>query len=250
VKAWSRSGLVVGFFGFALVAACDSQATPADHKLVIVFVDMSASVRDHSVYEDAWAKIIDEKERDERKRHLRYGDRIVLGMISSDTYTRFRPALDQELPIFNPFKDNKLKYERRIKEIREGLAGSLKTVLSGKRSAKTDIMNCLALAEKIFAGDKRRRVLVILSDMLEDSEDYNFERVKITDVFTRKVIEAKRQRGELPDLGGATVYVAGASAATAGRAHEVERFWIEYMKAANGKLTPQNYGPALVNFQE
>lgn len=93
-------------------------------------------------------------------------------------------------------------------------------------------------------------MLIILSDMLEDSEEYNFERLRVTDEFTRRVIEDKRRRGQLPNLGGATVYVAGASARSASKAHEVQRFWIEYFKAANARLLPQNYGPALVNFEE
>ena len=111
-------------------------------------------------------------------------------------------------------------------------------------------MNSLVLAEKIFAGDRRRRVLILLSDMLEDSEEYNFERIHVTEEFARQVIEDNRRPGQLPDLGGATVYVAGASARSASKVHEVQRFWLEYSKAANARLIPQNYGPALTNFNE
>ncbi|MGH7964907.1 MAG: hypothetical protein ACRERD_24350, partial [Candidatus Binatia bacterium] len=106
------------------------------------------------------------------------------------------------------------------------------------------------LAEKIFHDEQRRRVLVLVSDMLEDSEQYNFERLKLTDDFTRRVIEDHRKKGRLPDLGGAKVYVAGASATSANKALDVQSFWLAYCKAANADLAPQNYGPALMSFEK
>jgi len=210
-------------------------------KIVVAFVDVSASVKDYEIYREAWVKI---------RERLQGGDRLVLGRIKDETYTQFRPVVDHELPAFNFLTDNKLRYEKKVKEIHQEFSAALEKALAAPRSAKTDVINTLVLAEKIFAGDKRRRVLVILSDMLEDSDDYNFEKVRIIDEFTRHVIEDKRRRAQLPDLGGAIIYVAGASAHSASKAHEVQRFWLEYMKAANARLLPQNYGPALVNFNE
>ncbi len=58
------------------------------------------------------------------------------------------------------------------------------------------------------------------------------------------------REGRLPDLSGATVYVAGASAQTASRAQDVQKFWLTCTKAANGRLSRENYGPALMNFRE
>jgi hypothetical protein len=211
-------------------------------KVVVVFMDVSASVRDFDIYRAGWPKIIE---------RLQGGDRIVLARITDETFTRFRPVLDREIPAFNPFTDNKLQYEKRARQVRQEITEGLEKALTAPRSPRTDIMNSLVLAEKIFTADRRRRgVLVLLSDMLEDSEEYNFERLRITDEFTRRVIEDKRRRGQLPNLGGATVYVAGASGRTAGKAHEVQRFWLEYVKAANARLRPENYGPALVHFGE
>lgn len=227
----------------ALIVAAIScrQTEPTTNKIVVVFVDVSASVKDFDVYHDSWSKILG---------RLDGGDRVVLGRITDETFTRFRPVIDEALPRFNWFTENKLRYEKKIKEIREKLAKALGEALTAPRSLKTDILNSLALAEKIFHNDKRRRILVILSDMLEDSENYNFERIKVNEDFTRRVIEEKHRKSQMPDLGGATVYVAGASAKSAGKAMEIQRFWIEYCKAANGNLSPQNYGPALINFDE
>ena len=86
--------------------------------------------------------------------------------------------------------------------------------------------------------------------MLENSEEYNFERLKLTDSFAQQVIEQQKKKGRLPDLGGAKLYVAGASAKSANLALDVQRFWLAYCKAANADLAPQNYGPALMNFEK
>jgi hypothetical protein len=214
---------------------------PQGAKNVVVFVDVSGSVRDFDVYREAWKRI---------SASLKPGDRILLARITHETFTAFRPVLDKEIPPFNALTDNKMKYDRQVKAIREEISAGLDKAIEGPRSPKTDIMNTLAIAEKIFAGDPRGRVLVLLSDMLEDSDDYNFERIAVNDEFVKRVIEKNRKLGRLPDLGGAAVHVAGASAQTAGRAHDVQRFWLEYVKAANGRLRPQDYEPALTHFTE
>jgi len=233
-----RTFLVFAVLLALAVAGCQRGGSEASN-VVVVFVDVSASVRDFDTYRAGWPKIIE---------RLRGGDRIVLARITDQTFTRFRPVLDREIPAFNPLTDNKLQYEKRARQVRQEITEGLEKALAGPRSPRTDIMNSLVLAQKIFAADRRRcRVLVLFSDMLEDSEEYNFERLRITDEFTRRVIEDKRRRGQLPNLDGATVYVAGGSSGTAGKAHEVERFWLEYVRAANARL--RHYAPALLQFE-
>jgi hypothetical protein len=220
--------------------ACQG-AGAAQPKVVVIFVDASASIKDVEIYRDAWRKILDRVNAD---------DRVILGRISDETLTQFRPLADEILPVYRFWSDNKLRYEKKLKASRQKLSNALDDALKGGKSQKTDILNSLLLAEKVFQGEKRLPVLVLLSDMLEDSDKYKFERLKITDVFIRQAIEEKRKNKELPDLLKAKVYVAGASAKTSGKALEVQRFWLEYLKAANATIPPQNYGPALINFDE
>ena len=149
----------------ALVTPACQTAPAQPPKIVLVFMDVSASVRDFTVYHDTWAKILGD---------LTDGDRLVLARISAETLTQFRPVLDRELPAFNPFTDNKLVHEKKLKQIHQELVGALTQALAATRSPKTDILHTLTLAEKIFHDEKRRRILVLVSDMLEDSEEYNF----------------------------------------------------------------------------
>ena len=81
-----------------------------------------------------------------------------------------------------------------------------------------------------------------------NSEAYNFEKQRFTDAFVHQAIADAARDGRPADLSGATVYVAGASAQSASRAHDVQKFWLAYTKAANGKLSLENYSLALMNF--
>ncbi len=213
---------------------------PANAKVVLVFVDVSGSVKDADVYRQAWSTIVD---------RLEGGDRILLGLIGSDTLTGFKPLVDLLLPAFT-MSDNRLQYNARLESVQTDVAGALERALEAPATRHTDILNTLLLAQKVFEGDPRRRVLVLLSDMIEDSPAYNFERVDLTPAFTSEVIGERTADGRLPDLGGAAVYVAGASAPTAERALAVQDFWFAYVAAAGGRLENRHYAPALLSFEE
>lgn len=229
--------LAVSLLAAAMFACTASR--PA--RVLLVFVDVSASVKDFAIYRDAWAKIV---------AGLQPGDRLILAQISDRTYTGFRPLLDYEIPRYSPWRDNKLVYEKQCKALQATFATTLDRSLNVPRAQRTDIFGALLEAEKVFKGDRRQGTLILLSDMLEDSGTYNFEKQHFTDAFREQVIADAARGGRLPDLAGAEVYVAGASAQDTGRACDVQKFWLAYVKAANGKLSRENYGPALVNFGE
>jgi hypothetical protein len=210
-------------------------------RVILVFVDVSASVKDIGVYRDAWSKIVSS---------LQPGDRLVLARISDHTYTAFRPALDYEIPAFSFWRDNRLIHEERMKALHATFAATLDESLKGARSRRTDVLGAFSAAEIVFKQDRRQPRLVLLSDMLEDSEAYNFEKAQMTEEFSRRIVAAASAERRLPDLGGAVVYVAGASAQNNTKAWEVERFWLAYAKAVNADLSRERYGPALMNFAE
>src|SRR5262249_50277561 len=88
----------------SLLFGCSASPRP---RVILVFADVSASVKDFAVYRDAWSKIVSS---------LRPGDRVILAQISNRTYTDFRPALDYEMPRFDWWRDNKLTNEARLKD--------------------------------------------------------------------------------------------------------------------------------------
>ena len=100
-----------------------------------------------------------------------------------------------------------------------------------------------------FRHHNRHRVpeaLLILSDMLEDSEEYKFSRTRITPQFIKNVLAETRQNQRMASLQGVQVYVIGASAATEAKADEVEKFWVAYLQACGSNFGAENYGSSLI----
>lgn len=154
------------------------------------------------------------------------------------------------MPAFNLLTDNKLRYEWQLTKVRKALDDRFENLLKSDAAPKTNILHVFTIAEKIFQGEtKRHRVLVLISDMLEDSARYNFQRTKLTPDFTNKLIKQQQEKGELPNLAGAVVYVAGVSAVTPEKVFEVQRFWLTYASAISASLKSENYAPTLLRFE-
>jgi len=212
--------------------------TPPRARVVVGFIDISASVNDYGPYREAWSKIIE---------RLQPGDRVLLGPISDRTLTNFRPLVDCEIPSYNYWLDVRENYEEALNKTRGLLAEGIAKAEKMHRAAKTDIMNALWLAGQVFAGDPRKPLIVLFSDMIEDSDTADFETIRLDESTTTRLIDQKKRRAELPALRGARVYVVGASSRTAEKALEIERFWIRFVREAGGVLAPENYGPAMLN---
>ena len=115
---------------------------------------------------------------------------------------------------------------------------------------KTEIISALHVAERVCKSfSLPRKILVIMSDLIEDSELYNFAREELSDKRTEEIIRREREAHRLPDLTNVRVYVAGALAKTE-RYYKVRSFWINYMQAYGGAMSKEKYGAALVSFEE
>src|SRR5919201_829233 len=156
------------------------EAAPARGTSIIVFIDFSGSIRGP---ERALYRL--ELER-EILPALRPGDRIIVAPIHDRTLTGFRALAEAtlpETPQFNGWFHNRLDYNRRVRsnekellDAREQLTRDVKEAFSRPfSSAYTDIFSSLVMAQKIFSGDSRRKVLVLMSDMIEDNPPYKFD---------------------------------------------------------------------------
>ncbi len=237
--------------GFAC-AGDDGSATDLG-KVVVVLLDQSQSTRnDRSIYESAVRTILDS---------LRAGDRIVMAPITSSSGRDFGGSIDYALPLplgKQGLMDEPIKYRRRLQDnqermatIRENLSRDVEIFLNeASGSARTTIFESLRVVEPLFDSDGRRGILVLLSDMLEDSQVANFERHQFTDEFIQSEIDRQRSAGTLPSLSGVSVYVVGAVSSPASRAAAVERFWRAYFDAAGTVIGKGHYARVLVSFPE
>jgi hypothetical protein len=212
-------------------------------RLIIILVDMSGSADEarRTVCKEAFEKIY---------KNLRHGDRVVVGTIASQSYIDFKPAVDEEIPV-KTIWDNRLQFERNLTHSKEKIRKEVNRLLSQKGgSLLTEILDSLNIADAIFHDEKeRQKILVILSDMIQDSKEYKFDKDKIKDEYIHKIIRHRRENNLMPRLTGVKVYVAGASAADSNTFRAIQTFWTRYFAETGADFSPYRYGHSLINFE-
>jgi hypothetical protein len=113
---------------------------------------------------------------------------------------------------------------------------------------QTDIFSSLLLAEKLFHSESRRKVLVLMSDMIEDYNPYRFEKVTWTSDTTGTMMDGLQKDGMIPHLSGVCMYVAGASADSPSRAEQIAGFWQAYFKRARADMDMSRYAHVLLHW--
>jgi len=212
-------------------------------RVLVIFVDMSgsANLARRTVYKKAFEKIY---------QNLGQGDRVMVGTITGRSYIDFKPAVDVEMPKKSIWV-NRIQFERNLSETKEKIRREVDRLLSRKRGTKrTEILNSLNIAETIFHNEKRRKILVLLSDMIQDSKEYNFARVKVTDKYIDETIRYRQKHNLIPSLTDVKVYVAGASGADPNKFRSIEKFWTRYFAETRADFSSHRYGHSLISFEK
>jgi hypothetical protein len=193
-----------------------------------------------TVYRECFEKIYE---------NLRQGDRIVIGMITGRSFIDFKPVVDVEIPKKSVWL-NRIQFERSLTETKEKIRREVGRLLSEENGTpRTEILNSLNIAETIFHKEKRSKILVLLSDMIQDSREYDFSSTKITNDYINKVIRYRLKKNLIPDLAGVKMYVAGASGSDSHKYRSIEKFWARYFKKAGADYSHHRYGHTLISFE-
>jgi hypothetical protein len=211
-------------------------------RAILVFVDMSGSTNlaRTTVYKECFDKIYE---------NLRQGDRITVGMITGRSFIDFKPVVDVEIPTKSLWV-NRIQFERSVTETKEKIRGEVEGLLSQKNgTSRTEILNSLNIAETILHKEKREKILVLFSDMIQDSKEYDFSSTKITNDYIDKVITYRLKKNLIPNLAGVRVYVAGASGSDSHKYRSIERFWARYFEKAGADYSHHRYGHTLLSFE-
>lgn len=212
-------------------------------RMIFILVDMSGStnVARRTVYKEGFEKIYD---------NLDQRDRIMVGTITGRSFIDFKPVVDVEIPQKSLWV-NRIQFERELTETKEKIRQEVERLLSRKEgTARTEILNSLNIADTVFHDEKRQKILVIFSDMLQDSREYNFTGAKITDTYIDKIIDDRRKHNLIPDFTNVKVYVAGASGADPIKFRSVEKFWARYFEKSGADFSPHRYGHSLLRFEK
>jgi hypothetical protein len=220
---------------------------------VVVFVDFSDSVG--GMDRTGFRREIDKQ----ILPWLEPGDSFLIAPIHDKTLTQFRPLVEAELPPrpkFNGWMNNMIKFNREAKatdakilQVKESLRAQTAEALARTAQARyTDIFSSLLLAEKLFSAESRNKVLILMSDMIEDYPPYAFDKLTWTPSTTDKILkDLEAQRG-IADLRGVCIYVSGVSAPSAEMATNIGRFWEAYFKKAGADLHPSRYAHVLLHW--
>ena len=237
-----------------LTAGCSSSSNArASGTEIIIFVDFSASIhrQDRTLYEQAIENQIVPS--------LLAGDRLLIASITDKTLTEFHPIVDTTLPPnpeFNGWMNNVLKYKQQEREIRTQATQLKETIRTQVAAAftrhysspYTDIFSSLLIAQKLFHNEARRKVLVLMSDMMEDYPPYHFEKIAWSTSTVQRILSELDVRGQVPNLSGVCIYVSGASAQTAEMAENMGRFWQAYFQRTQANMDPSRYAHVLLHW--
>lgn len=243
---------ILFLYGITSCNSCNEKQEVESSKLIVVLYDISGSTTDKTVREAYMenTKTVFSK--------ITHGDIVYAGVISDKSIAELRFPVSHSFPEFDPGTDNPLILKRKQKQANEQIASDKDTILSNietllfnDRSTKyTDIFGALHVAARVFNSfPDKKKTLVIMSDMIEDSQAYNFEKENLTDNRIKAIIVKEKGKNRIPSLDSVNVYVTGASAGNNEKFYQVQNFWMEYFHACNAELSKQNYGGALVNFE-
>lgn len=235
----------------AVFASCGPAPAEAQ-KTVVLLLDRSLSTADHGTRDTYCENVHDVV------KTLAPGDALVAGWITEASEMQAEFAVSTSFPLFDPGTDNPLLVRKSRMEVDSLLADSLGRIADSlcadlrrnpTPASKTDVMGAIGLAARVFeVEDREQNVLVVMSDMIEDSEEYSFMQSRFDQERIDAILARERQAGRLPNLRGTQVYVAGAGGVSRDHFHDLRRFWIAYFTAAGATLAEENYGTALIGF--
>ena len=212
-------------------------------RVLVIFVDMSGSANldRRTVYQKAFEKIY---------QNLSQGDRVTVGTITGRSYIDFKPSVDVGIPEKTIWV-NRIQFERNLTEAKEKIRREVDRLLSRKRGTqRTEILNSLNIAETIFHNEKRQKILIILSDMIQDSKEYNFAQANVTDEYIDEAIKYRQKHNLIPNLTDVKVYVAGASGTDSNKFRSIEKFWACYFAKSGADFSHHRYGHSLIDFEK
>ncbi len=241
--------------GGSLLTGCflSAESTAEKGKEIVIFVDFSGSIGTQN------RALIEEDFSDAIIPSLSAGDRILVAPINEKTLTSFHPLLDETfppMPKFNGWLDNTMRYDRELKaiegeveELREEIRSQVPDMLvKGGSSSKTDIFSSLLMAEKLFEDTSRRKVLILMSDMIVDYPPYRFDRISWSPEKQQELLAELHVKGLIPDLSGVCVYVSAVTAGSADMARQISDFWQDYFARTRADLDPSRYAHVLLHW--
>lgn len=206
----------------------DLSAQPTTYSLLI---DASGSaLRKRKAYIESFAKLVN---------CASHGSRFVVNFITNDPLSDATSPLNEALPSFNAFWDNKPKNDKEAKTARQTLIDKFPSIFHNVPPCNsTPIIDSLKVAERVYQHyPNTRKRLVIYSDMLETRRAFLHRHKQPPPA--EKVIAKLKAENALPDICKAEVVIVGANGSIA-----IENFWKAFFQQLDTKVI--EYGAGLI----
>ena len=187
---------------------------------------------------------------------LQAGDLVIADTITENPSATMTFPVRVPLPAYDAWQTNPLLHRQDMDAAKQSLIDQTTTLVRRTPATKkTAILDALYVTHKAFDSRECReaghRVLVVFSDMEEDSERDNFLLDNLTTNRIEALLRWEQHEAHLPDLRDVDVWIAGATPERTlgpGKIRSIEAFWMAYFARTGAKLKSDHYGPALLNF--
>ena len=229
-----RRVLILSALLVLVAAGCGGKS--AQGRVTTVLFDLSGSTSAQAIrqqYMRDFTKILDT---------VASGGVIAADIIDDNPLAHSTFPINESFDRYEPLKENKLDYERRVHQKRDAVIKQADTIVRKPAGRPgSSVIDSMQLAE----------LLVIFSDMIEQSRRYDFTGENLTAARIGQIIAKEQSAGRLPELQDVEVCVVGAGAATSGglsaeKLLSIREFWLQYFKAAGADLSKDRYGSALL----
>lgn len=170
--------------------------------------------------------------------HMSYGDRLLVFQMYEEDVNEAKGSLD--LSLVKPGDSLTLDEKEELKTARNVLKEPVHLFFQRAQTQRvmhTDILTTLSIASEQIADGKRNE-LIVLSDMLQSSKEFEFEHLKR--MPSSDWIAEHKQQGLVRPLYGACVIAIGADPSTR-EGVVIRKFWQKYFEASNATLNMKNY---------
>jgi hypothetical protein len=234
LQSWVVAALLV----LGLLSGC-SHVDTAERRVVMIFVDVSlSSLPERDNYKRYIEQIISS---------LKPGDVVAGGKIIDLTIAEFTPIFNIELPAFDFWNDNRTRHQKIVGKLTARMFASIDSVLESRgKIEKSEIINSFLICDQFMRNKNGKKTLVILSDMIECSSDFNFDKDDLTPAYIDRAMQTLRGKGRIPNLRNVDVWIVGAYAQNTEKYFAVQNFWNRYVKetGAHGR----SYSHTLLDF--
>jgi hypothetical protein len=235
-----------------LLTGCGGPSESKPDAVALVLFDISRSTsgeRPRELYRRAFQLVVDVT--------AKRGGLVAADIIDANPLAHSELPVKQFFKTYNPVNDNPDEFAAiRDQQKAQVIAAAEDLIDAEPGEPGSAILDALNLTQSVFDSypSARQKYMVILSDMVEESDRYRFTKRNLLPTSVRAFIRKERTEGELAQLQAVEAYVIGAG--VTGGAKElkpatiraIRHFWLAYFEATGANLPAARYGPAPVRF--